>query len=291
MAVVLGDQFSGCGGHCFSNIVGGHSKAGAFRFEGCRMKTRLRKSPWIKERVNWRRFIKRLKPHVKFNAPATARQIEAAERKLGVRFPSDLYNLLLETNGVEDWLLSAEQIAEVNLEHRTDPVYSEMYTPLNGLLFFLGDGTGSYFAFPICGGKCDEVPILWYWLHENDERSFAGQTLVNVIQRYLGVSMESVKWPAMKKIECVSERVATAADLKKGRAAFVLNPAGKPKPIETVPQYAFKVDYATGEHTPVILIQAEEIGGQRLFGVRFLNSKRVTVCNRNELSLRGSTIN
>jgi hypothetical protein len=252
------------------------------------MKTKLRKSPWIKKRIAWKRLIRRLKPNVKFNAPATSRQIETAERKLGVRLPADLYNLLLETNGIEDWLLSAEQIADTNLEYRTDPVYSEVYTPLNGLLFFLGDGTGSYYAFPICGGKCDAVPIIWYWLHENDERTFGGQTLVNVIQRYLGIRKELVKWPPLSKIGCVSGHIATAADLKKGHAVFVLNPAGAPKPIETVPQYAFKVDYETGEHTPVILIQAEEIDGHGLFGVRHLNSKRVAICNRNELSLRGN---
>lgn len=76
---------------------------------------------------------------------------------------------------------------------------------------------------------------------------------------------------------------------KKGSAAFALNTCGKPTIVDIeVPQYAFQVDYVTGEHVPVILIQAEKIGDKSFFGVRYVKDKSVGICLRNELSLRGS---
>ncbi len=253
------------------------------------MSIQRRKSPWLKRPIGWKPFIKKLKPNVKFNPPAKLKQIVDAEKKLGLRLPADLNNLLLESNGIEDWLLPVEAIVETNLEYRTDPNYCEIYTPLNGLLFFLADGTGSYFAYPICGNAADTRPEILYWLHETDERSFAGNTLAHVIQRYLGVPMNSVKWPSLETLAHVSGRVAVPADIKNGSAAFALNQSGKPTAIEIdVPQYAFQVDYITGEHIPVILIQAEKIGDKTFFGIRYVRDNAVGICLRNELSLRGN---
>ncbi len=182
------------------------------------MDPKRRKSPWLKKAIVWKRFIKKLKPSVKFNPPAKPKQIADAEKNLGLKLPADLTNLLLESNGIEDWLLSAEAIVGANLEHRNNPVYSEVYTPLNGLLFFLSDGTGSHYAYPICGNNCDAKPEILYWLQENDERSFAGHTLAHVIQRYLGVPMDSVRWPPLNRIPHVAGRIAVSADItKRGR--------------------------------------------------------------------------
>ena len=254
-------------------------------------KPKLRKSAWLQKNISWKRFIKTLKPQVKFNQPARPEQLEAAEQKLGVTLSADLYNVLLETNGIEDWLLPIEKIVDVNQEYRTDPMYKVCYTPLDGLLFFLHDGTGSHFAYPICGGKCDGRPEIIYWLHENDERSFSGNTLADVIRRYLGVPMNSVKWPKLAKIDHVAGRLARESDVRNGRAVFFLNQAGRARPISMpIPQYGFKVDYNSGEHVPVILVQAEEMGGVSYFGVRFVGKKLVAICTRNELHLRGTEV-
>ena len=134
---------------------------------------------------SWREAIQRLKHNVKFNAPADAENIRDIETSLRTNVPLDLRDLLLETNGIEDWLLSAKNIIDVNLEYRNRKEYQEVYMPLDGLLFFLQDGTGSYYGYPICGGRCDTVPRVFYWLHETDERTVAGDTLAAVLERYL----------------------------------------------------------------------------------------------------------
>jgi cell wall assembly regulator SMI1 len=235
-------------------------------------------------------LIKKFHPAVEFNPPASARQIKAAERKLAVRFPGDLVNLLFETDGVEDWQLSTDAIVATNLEHRNDRVFRSIYSTLEGLLFFLADGTGSYYAYPICEGRCD-LSRTMYWDHETDERTFAGNTLADVIRRWLGIPMTSVAWPPLARIGSVAGRVANPADLKKGNAAFVLDPAGEPAPIDVeIPQYVYKVDHASGEHVPAVLIQAEVIGDLSLYGLKFIEDNAVGICLTSELTMLGSTI-
>jgi cell wall assembly regulator SMI1 len=139
----------------------------------------------MKQQVKWREFIQQLKPDTVFNPPAMPTQITSAERTLRIVFPVDLKHLLQESNGIEDWLLSAEQIAKVNSEFRTGNQCHQIYMPFDGLLFFLHDGTGSYYAFPICGGLCDQVPSIFYWCHETDDRTMIAQSLPNALQKYL----------------------------------------------------------------------------------------------------------
>jgi len=92
----------------------------------------------------------------------------------------------------------------------------------------------------------------------------------------LGLSLFSqgaeVKWPPLPKKEFLSGRAATKADVDSGRAAFVAmldgKPVGKPLKIK-LPQYAFHLD--NGKKTPVILIQAEQMGDKMYAGARLLD--------------------
>jgi hypothetical protein len=96
----------------------------------------------------------------------------------------------------------------------------------------------------------------------------------------LGVSLYSqgtnVKWPPLPKKEFLSGRAATKVDVNSGRAAFVAmldeKPIGKPLPIK-IPQYAFHLD--NGKKTPVIIIQAEQMGDKKYVGARLLDGKEL----------------
>jgi len=135
--------------------------------------------------TSWRTRIEELKPNVKFNPPATLSKLKEAEFALNLQFPSELRELLLETNGVEDWLLSVEEIVQVNRYHRADPQFKEIYASFDELLLFLADGTGSHYAYRVCGDWCDTDAGIIYWLHETDDRDCVGATLLELFKRYL----------------------------------------------------------------------------------------------------------
>jgi hypothetical protein len=75
------------------------------------------------------------------------------------------------------------------------------------------------------------------------------------------------KW---RETPCLVGRSATQADVAAGRAVFATSGA-ESRPIDlSLPRCALHIDQATGEKTPVILIQAEESKGLKIVGYRFL---------------------
>jgi hypothetical protein len=82
---------------------------------------------------------------------------------------------------------------------------------------------------------------------------------------------------------------ATLQDIKDGNAVFVASKGdtavSKPLTI-TIPQYAYWRDQ-DGRRTRVIVVQAEEAKGVRIFGVRNANGKDI-VCTEAELTLLGT---
>jgi hypothetical protein len=100
-----------------------------------------------------------------------------------------------------------------------------------------------------------------------------------------------VVWPELPKDCFVSARPATAADAKKGCAAFMIGQAGMSvgKPLEIkIPQYAWHMDRATGKRTPVILIQAEESSGIKAVGYKEIDSAGLGAALLTEMILLGS---
>jgi hypothetical protein len=74
-------------------------------------------------------------------------------------------------------------------------------------------------------------------------------------------------WPPLPSTGFITGRAAVAADVEKGNAIFVGVKQGKSvgKPIAVpLPQYGI----LTVPNLPVIVVQAEEVDGEKLFGTR-----------------------
>jgi len=106
-----------------------------------------------------------------------------------------------------------------------------------------------------------------------------------------GKSNTIIKWPDLGKINHVKGRAANKQDLKLHRAAFVLKlkgvPAGEPINIK-IPQYAIHTDQATGEQTPVVIIQAEHIRKFQAYGYLDFKTGAIKVTYPEEIRLLGT---
>ncbi|MBS3872168.1 MAG: SMI1/KNR4 family protein [Firmicutes bacterium] len=118
-------------------------------------------------------------PNVKLNPPADNSDILAAERALGIRFPSDLVEMLRQVDGDNYFLLSCRQIVDVNLRLRSVTAWM----PLDCLLFVAGNGCGDYFGYPITGDGVKETEIFM-WEHEYDNRIFKANGLREAVENY-----------------------------------------------------------------------------------------------------------
>src|SRR5262249_544923 len=96
-------------------------------------------------------------------------------------------------------------------------------------------------------------------------------------------------WPALPTTGFISGRPATDKDVADGKAVFVLRAYGIAfgKPFDvTIPQYAYLTK--RGQHAiPVIVVQAEQGKGIRIFGLRGLDGKTATA-RESELRLLGA---
>jgi hypothetical protein len=133
----------------------------------------------------WTEFVAKHYADHQFRLGATREQIAEAESKLGVAFPDDLRDLLLETDGVlGEYSLGlvwpVEQITDDNLEYRSFPDFRDLYMPFEPLLFFGDAGNGDQFAFAILNGAVRRSDVF-VWNHENDSRSWVAPDL----RRYL----------------------------------------------------------------------------------------------------------
>ena len=80
---------------------------------------------------------------------------------------------------------------------------------------------------------------------------------------------QSIQWPPLPASEYIAGKVASKEDVAAGRAVFVAEKdgvqIGKPAKI-LIPQYAWHRDGT--KKTPVVVIQAEDIGSQRILGAK-----------------------
>jgi hypothetical protein len=79
-------------------------------------------------------------------------------------------------------------------------------------------------------------------------------------------------------------RAATQDDVGAGRAVFAA-PGASSQPIELhIPRCAIHTDQQTGKKTPVIVVQAEDVKGNKTIGIRFMSGGE-GVCLLSELEL------
>ncbi|QKV95686.1 SMI1/KNR4 family protein [Streptomyces sp. NA02950] len=134
----------------------------------------------------WRDRITRWIDEIDLGEPASEFDIRSAEDRLGHPLPGNLRELLTEFNGLADaygtdivW--SVQQIAESNLEFRSNQSFVELYAPFDSLLFFGDNGAGDQFAF-----NCDSADgHVLVWDHETDDRSVVAKSLEAYVVRTL----------------------------------------------------------------------------------------------------------
>jgi hypothetical protein len=135
----------------------------------------------------WRTAISGWTDRATFNGPASEAAIRACEAALRQRLPSELADLLRESDGVEGeyglglvWPVA--RIARDNLAFRANADFAALYMPFEPLLFFADAGNGDQFAFVMR----DRPPDVFLWDHETDSRTMVAPGLAAYLEGWLG---------------------------------------------------------------------------------------------------------
>ncbi len=138
------------------------------------------------ELVNEFRTTRKYGDGIKPRVPAAEAEIARAEQKIGIQFPQELSDLLLEMDGDCNLFLSLEEIAEYNAYQ-----YSVNY-PIGSLLVFGADGSGNLFVYKVRDKKAKSGEIyLWdheiaVWGPEEDELRYQASSILELIQDFYG---------------------------------------------------------------------------------------------------------
>ena len=129
----------------------------------------------------WKEFIGNLLEESEFVSAVQEEEIHQAEHDLDIRFPNELRELLMETNGAlgrykMDLVWSLDRIRKDNLLFRNHQDFKDLYMPFDCLLFFADAGNGDQFAYSILNGKIQRNDIF-VWNHENDSRTWVASNL------------------------------------------------------------------------------------------------------------------
>ncbi len=132
---------------------------------------------WTKQIVKY----KSTNPYIRINEPSNEKEIAVAEKELGVPFPIELKELLLELNGDSYLLYSVQQIVENTIMTRR--ALGEYYEGLNELLFIGGNGCGDQYSYIIANGVIAANGIV-RWEHEDNSRTLVASSLAELIEKY-----------------------------------------------------------------------------------------------------------
>ena len=137
----------------------------------------------------WRELILQWDPSATYFPGATEAQIDSLEKAIGVMIPTDLKQLLMESNGVLGkyalrLIWSVEEIIKCNVAMRTNSLYHESYMLFDPLLFFADAGNGDQFGFRIIQGKIKQ-PDVFTWNHEDDSRMWVAPSLQSYLEGWL----------------------------------------------------------------------------------------------------------
>ena len=111
--------------------------------------------------------------------PASERDVAAAERDLGARFPDELRALLLESDGAYDRYGFAVVLPAAYIVRRSHELWGldgeQLYMAFAPHLFFGEEGDGGAYFFRVLGGEAG--PAIFAWDHETDSRESYAYTL------------------------------------------------------------------------------------------------------------------
>ncbi len=126
--------------------------------------------------------LKSLVEGMELNPPTTKDVLDIVETKLGIKFPQEYVDFMLESNGAEGnvgsnsylALWSAEQIVQLSEEYEVNE-----YTP--SLVYFGSDGGGMAYAFD---KRKDTIPIVEFPFESIniDDAKFCGNSLIEFLQ-------------------------------------------------------------------------------------------------------------
>lgn len=137
-----------------------------------------------RELVEYYRTTRKYGEDIAPRPPVDSAAIVRGEQQLGIPFPQELRDLLMEMDGDCDLLLSLDDIVETS----SFP-YSERY-PVGSLLFFGRDGAGNLYGYPVEEGwaKGGEI-VLWdhemaVWGTREEEVCYQAGSIEELIRDY-----------------------------------------------------------------------------------------------------------
>ena len=130
----------------------------------------------------WVELIRAASSECSFSEPTAWASLDVAESSLNVAFPTELRELLLESNGVQGeyglgLVWPVERIVSDNVDFRQNNNFLDIYMPFDYLLFFGDNGSGDLFAFPIMADGQIHRSDIFAWNHEDDSRTWAAPSL------------------------------------------------------------------------------------------------------------------
>lgn len=125
--------------------------------------------------------------YIRPQPPCTAAQISAAQQHMGVVFPDQLSQLLLQVNGDQFLLMSLDEI--IQYDHMVKEVLINFFEPdiyhhhILPYLYFAHNGCGDYYCFAIKDGRADDSSVL-IWEHELMDTRPAAASIADLIKKY-----------------------------------------------------------------------------------------------------------
>lgn len=138
----------------------------------------------------WKELLLNLTQDCEFHDPVAVFYLDEAETTLNLKLPSDLRELLRESNGIEGqyglgllWPLN--KILDENRRFREKAEFRHLYMPFDHLLFFADAGNGDQFAFAIHADGQIHRPDIFAWNHEDDSRTWVAPSLRKYFEWWL----------------------------------------------------------------------------------------------------------
>lgn len=133
-------------------------------------------------------LIKNIK-YAKLSPPCTYEEIAKTEEFIGHKFPSDLKELYLETDGDNFLLLSLSRIMEnvsLNREYlreffENEEEYNEK---IDNYIFFATNGCGDYYGYKVDMQNITDASKIYFWEHEDFESKIVAENLTELIKKY-----------------------------------------------------------------------------------------------------------